>query len=34
MLGYILIGVIIGSAIVAGVYYMGYRAGRRVYEEL
>ena len=34
MIGYILTGVVIGSFLFAGIYYMGYRAGRRVYEEL
>ena len=31
---YILTGIILGSVLFAGIYYMGYRAGRRVYEEL
>ncbi len=35
---YIITGVVIGSALVAGIFYMGYKtgykAGRRVYEEL
>ena len=34
MIVYILTGVVLGSAVFAGIYYMGYRAGRRVYEEL
>ena len=27
-------GVVIGTALFSGIYYMGYKAGRRVYEEL
>ena len=29
---YISVGVVIGSALFAGIYYMGYRAGRRSYK--
>lgn len=35
---YIVTGAVIGTALVAGIYFMGYKtgykAGRRVYEEL
>lgn len=31
---YIITGAVIGTAIVAGIFYMGYRSGKRVYEEL
>ena len=31
---YISIGVVIGAALFSGIFYMGYKTGRRVYEEL
>lgn len=31
---YIITGVVIGAGLFAGIFYMGYKAGRRVYEEL
>lgn len=31
---YIITGVVLGVALFAGIFYMGYKAGRRVYEEL
>lgn len=31
---YIVAGIVIGAALVAGIYFMGYKTGRGVYEEL
>lgn len=31
---YVIAGAAIGTALFAGIFYMGYKAGRRVYEEL
>lgn len=31
---YIVTGAIIGTALFSGIFYMGYKTGRRVYEEL
>jgi hypothetical protein len=31
---HIIIGVVIGVSLFAGIFYMGYKTGRRVYEEL
>jgi hypothetical protein len=28
---YIITGIVIGTALVAGIFYMGYKTGRRVY---
>lgn len=31
---FIITGAVIGAALFAGIFYMGYKTGRRVYEEL
>lgn len=31
---FIIIGAVIGTALFSGIFYMGYKTGRRVYEEL
>ena len=31
---YILTGVVIGTALFAGIFYLGYKTGKAVYEEL
>ena len=31
---FIITGIVIGAALFSGIFYMGYKTGRRVYEEL